>query len=170
MTSSEFILLFYHQIWPDVSVHIVLVIVKTRLCFITIFFHTNAGVPDEDDDKALIQIHTRQPDKLNLQDTEDKRRLGLCSGMCFLNAELQLTLTYTNIYFIFKVKLICAKPSYVTRKPCVFTACVKCFGRWTSYRRFCHTLTRARWRNTQILIKKMIFVKSQRLRRSSVSV
>lgn len=35
-----------------------------------------SGVPDEDDDKALIQIHTRQPDKLNLQDTEDKRRLG----------------------------------------------------------------------------------------------
>ncbi|XDV41151.1 hypothetical protein PO909_010066 [Leuciscus waleckii] len=40
-----------------------------------------SGMPDEDDDeggeiKALIQIHTRRPDKLNLQDTEDKRRLG----------------------------------------------------------------------------------------------
>ncbi|XP_077089797.1 rhophilin-1 [Siphateles boraxobius] len=40
-----------------------------------------SGMPDEDDDegeeiKALIQIHTRQPDKLNLQNTEDKRRLG----------------------------------------------------------------------------------------------
>ncbi|XP_057209636.1 rhophilin-1 isoform X2 [Triplophysa rosa] len=35
---------------------------------------------DEDDEgreiKALIQIHTRCPDKLNLQDPEDKRRLG----------------------------------------------------------------------------------------------
>ncbi|XP_056621399.1 rhophilin-1 [Triplophysa dalaica] len=36
---------------------------------------------DDDDDegreiKALIQIHTRRPDKLNLQDPEDKRRLG----------------------------------------------------------------------------------------------
>ncbi|XP_056122427.1 rhophilin-1 [Rhinichthys klamathensis goyatoka] len=40
-----------------------------------------SGMPDEDDDeggeiKALIQIHTRRPDKLNLQDTVDKRRLG----------------------------------------------------------------------------------------------
>ncbi|KAG1941859.1 rhophilin-1 [Pimephales promelas] len=40
-----------------------------------------SGIPDEDDDeggevKALIQIHTRRPDKLNLRDTEDKRRLG----------------------------------------------------------------------------------------------
>ncbi|KAA0708203.1 Rhophilin-1 GTP-Rho-binding protein 1 [Triplophysa tibetana] len=35
---------------------------------------------DDDDEgreiKALIQIHTRRPDKLNLQDPEDKRRLG----------------------------------------------------------------------------------------------
>lgn len=40
-----------------------------------------SGMRYEDDDegqeiKALIQIHTRQPDKLNLQDPEDKRRLG----------------------------------------------------------------------------------------------
>ncbi|XP_067274343.1 rhophilin-1 [Pseudorasbora parva] len=40
-----------------------------------------SGIPDEDDDeggeiKALIKIHTRWPDKLNLQDPEDKRRLG----------------------------------------------------------------------------------------------
>ncbi|XP_067240590.1 rhophilin-1 isoform X1 [Chanodichthys erythropterus] len=38
-------------------------------------------MPDEHDDegreiKALVQIHTRRPDKLNLQDPEDKRRLG----------------------------------------------------------------------------------------------
>ncbi|XP_003200825.2 rhophilin-1 isoform X3 [Danio rerio] len=39
-----------------------------------------SGVGDEDEDgaeiKALVQIHTRQPEKLNLQDPEDKRRLG----------------------------------------------------------------------------------------------
>ncbi|XP_016317115.1 rhophilin-1-like [Sinocyclocheilus anshuiensis] len=41
----------------------------------------SSGMPDEDDDegreiKALIQIHTRRPDKLDLQDPEHKRRLG----------------------------------------------------------------------------------------------
>ncbi|KAK2883801.1 hypothetical protein Q8A67_017438 [Cirrhinus molitorella] len=39
------------------------------------------GMSDEDDDegqqiKALIQIHTRRPEKLDLYDPEDKRRLG----------------------------------------------------------------------------------------------
>ncbi|RXN34940.1 rhophilin-1 isoform X1 [Labeo rohita] len=39
------------------------------------------GMSDEDEDeggeiKALIQIHTRRPDKLDLHDPEDKRRLG----------------------------------------------------------------------------------------------
>ncbi|XP_051953951.1 rhophilin-1 [Xyrauchen texanus] len=40
-----------------------------------------SGVIDEDDDEgqqiqALIQIHSRRPDKLNLQDPEDRLRLG----------------------------------------------------------------------------------------------
>lgn len=59
--------------------------VKTHHFRALAHYHTAVALCDcsamryEDDDeeiKALTQIHTRQPDKLNLQDPDDKRRLG----------------------------------------------------------------------------------------------